>query len=160
MRGTSISYSPHSHILSPYLILRSTLSWAVNMLSYALGALLVGSAVANPVPTAIDAAQAASLKVRRDNTQCPTPSADDTPEAFTSNPAFSSAASTAETPNGYQPIFQNQLGAASVPYGFLSYDVLETYSTTECSNRCNAITDCQSFNICTSQTPPPHSNPH
>ncbi|KXS98240.1 hypothetical protein AC579_235 [Pseudocercospora musae] len=167
------------------------------MLSYSLGALLLGSAVANPVPQGFDwaaiealgpvptasipvvnaaaaettvsvntaaaaasvsaAVQAApsdtSLKVRRDNGGCSVPpSSSDTPSAFTSNSEFSNAANGAPTPAGYQEIFQNQAGSAIGIYGYMGFSVLDSYSTSECSNRCDKITGCQSFNICNDPT--------
>jgi hypothetical protein len=76
------------------------------------------------------------------------PTADDTSDNFSSNSAFSTAASNAPTPSGWTLAYSNQAGSSEGVYGYQGYSVLETYDTTLCAARCDAIVGCSSFNIC------------
>jgi len=94
-----------------------------------------------------------SLKKRVDNSQCAesvVPSDDDTADNFEATTAFSDAALSAGTPAGYTQAYANQDGSSEGVYGYMGYSVLDTYDTLTCSQRCDAIVGCQSFNICRS----------
>lgn len=87
-------------------------------------------------------------KMKRDDSACATqPTADDTDTNFSSNPAFSSAATSASTPAGYVQAYQNQAGSSEGIYGYMGYSVLQTYDVAACSASCDAVNGCQSFNI-------------
>ncbi|WPH05110.1 Hypothetical protein R9X50_00801100 [Acrodontium crateriforme] len=87
-------------------------------------------------------------KVKRDNSACATtPTSDDTDSAFTSNGDFSTAANGASAPAGYVQVYQNQAGSSQGIYGYMGYSVLPTYDVQQCSENCDAVLGCQSFNI-------------
>ncbi|KAK8097518.1 hypothetical protein PG984_016657 [Apiospora sp. TS-2023a] len=75
----------------------------------------------------------------------PVPSPD-TASAFLSNGYFSSQASAAPVPTGYNLAFTN-LAASSSAYGYMGYTTLQTYDTALCAKKCNAITGCSAINI-------------
>ena len=74
----------------------------------------------------------------------PTP---DTASAFLALSAFSSSASSAPTPSGYTNAFRNLQGSSQA-YGYMGYDVLSSYDTNKCAQKCNAKSGCLAFNIC------------
>ena len=71
----------------------------------------------------------------------------DTPEAFAANPYFASVATAAPTPTGYVQTFSN-LNGSNNAYGYMGYTVLNSYDTLLCSQKCDAIDGCASFNLC------------
>jgi len=115
--------------------------------SATLAASSVSSAVlADPTDTSL------KMVKRVDNSQCAAavvPTTDDTADNFEANSAFSDAASNAATPAGYSLAYSNQAGSSEGVYGYMGYSVLDSYDTATCSQRCDAIAGCQSFNICT-----------
>lgn len=74
----------------------------------------------------------------------------DTPSAFQSNTAYSNAANNAATPPGYVQTFVNQAGStqAGQAYAYLGFTSISSYDPAVCASRCNAMSGCQSFNIC------------
>ncbi|CAD0105748.1 unnamed protein product [Aureobasidium uvarum] len=74
----------------------------------------------------------------------PTP---DTASAFLALSAFSSSASSAPTPSGYSNAFTNLRGSSQA-YGYMGYDVLSSYDTNKCAQKCSAKSGCLAFNIC------------
>lgn len=82
------------------------------------------------------------------DTQCAVqPSPDDTAENFLSNPEFSSAATSAQAPTGYDTAYINLNASSQGIYGYMGYSVLDAYDVSTCSARCDAILGCQSINI-------------
>lgn len=105
---------------------------------------VISAVLADPTDTSL------KMVKRVDNSQCAaavTPSADDTADAFEANTDYSNAALTAPTPKGYVLAYANQTGSSEGVYGYMGYSVLDSYSTTTCSARCDAIVGCSSFNI-------------
>ncbi|TKX20680.1 hypothetical protein C1H76_7066 [Elsinoe australis] len=66
--------------------------------------------------------------------------------AFAKTPFFANAALSAATPEGYNLTFQNW-NASNQAYGYLGYQLLDTYDTSVCAAKCNSIEDCLAFNI-------------
>ncbi|KAI1734590.1 hypothetical protein F4680DRAFT_437979 [Xylaria scruposa] len=75
----------------------------------------------------------------------PTPNPD-TPEAFSSNSYFSSAAKGAPVPHDYVQTFQN-LNASNNANGYMGYTLLSSYDVAACAAQCNSIYGCESVNI-------------
>ncbi|KAI0416359.1 hypothetical protein F5X98DRAFT_388110 [Xylaria grammica] len=70
----------------------------------------------------------------------------DTATAFLSFSAFSEAAESATTPDGYSLNYRN-LNASSNAYGYLGFTLLESYDTQTCAAKCKGINGCRSFNL-------------
>ncbi|KAG9512005.1 hypothetical protein KCV07_g9747, partial [Aureobasidium melanogenum] len=68
------------------------------------------------------------------------------PSAWASYSVFSSAAAAAPTPAGYTNTFSN-LAASNNAYGYLGFTTLQSYDVNTCSQKCNAINGCMSFNL-------------
>jgi len=75
----------------------------------------------------------------------------DTPEAFQAYAAFSTAASGAGVPVGYQRIITNGLAAAQ-DSTYMTYTMMSTYDTAGCAAFCQAHQGCNSFNLCKYRT--------
>jgi len=116
--------------------------------SATLAASSVASAVlANPTDTSL------KMVKRDDNLECAAsdlPSADDTAANFEANTAFSEAATTAETPDGWTLAYCNANGSSQGVYGYMGYSVLSTYDPATCASSCDDIEGCSSINICKS----------
>lgn len=85
---------------------------------------------------------------------CPIAASDDTADTFSANNAFSNAAISADTPDGYVQAFSNLQGSPSA-MGYMGYSILDAYDVLTCSQRCDAIYGCASFNICQCYPHPP-----
>ncbi|TKA80898.1 hypothetical protein B0A55_01662 [Friedmanniomyces simplex] len=111
--------------------------------SATLAASSVSSAVlANPSDTSL------KMVKRVDDSACAVqPAADDTDENFSSNTAFSDAATDAVTPDGWTLAYSNQAGSSEGVYGYMGYSILDTYDTASCAAQCDAIVGCSSVNI-------------
>jgi len=71
----------------------------------------------------------------------------DTPAAFAGNPVYGQVARAAQAPAGYTEDYMD-LNASSIAYGYLGYTTLQSYDTSACAAKCDAIKDCQSIDIC------------
>lgn len=99
---------------------------------------------ANPTDTSLKMAKRAV-----NNEGCAVqPAEDDTAEAFLDNEEYDDAANSATVPSGYYQAYADKQGSSEGVYGYMGYSVLDTYDVTQCSERCNAIQGCMSFNIC------------
>ncbi|KAG9645674.1 glycoside hydrolase, partial [Aureobasidium melanogenum] len=100
----------------------------------------------------IAAASSTALDKRAASTCVPQPtgisykSSPDTASAFLADGYYSSVASAALTPAGYVSTFTN-LQASNNAYGYMGYQLLKTYDTQLCSQKCDNINGCLSFNI-------------
>ncbi|KAG9840039.1 glycoside hydrolase, partial [Aureobasidium melanogenum] len=100
----------------------------------------------------IAAASSTALDKRAASTCVPQPtgvpynSSPDTASAFLADGYYSSVASAAPTPAGYVNTFTN-LQASNNAYGYMGYQLLKTYDTQLCSQICDKINGCLSFNI-------------
>ncbi|KAL2028265.1 hypothetical protein VTO58DRAFT_110953 [Aureobasidium pullulans] len=65
---------------------------------------------------------------------------------FLANNYYSSVASAAPTPTGYNMAFVNQQ-ASNNAFGYLGFDSLDTYDVATCASRCSAKNGCVSINI-------------
>ncbi|OAL04948.1 hypothetical protein IQ06DRAFT_102772 [Phaeosphaeriaceae sp. SRC1lsM3a] len=81
----------------------------------------------------------------------PQPS-DDSPIGFLNFPEFSNLARNVTTPSNYSKIYEDE-HASTAADGYLGYDALEAYSTTECAGRCDSTDGCEAFNIFFERTP-------
>ncbi|RMZ16858.1 hypothetical protein D0860_00786 [Hortaea werneckii] len=98
---------------------------------------------ANPTDTSLKMAKRAV-----NNEGCAVqPAEDDTAEAFLDNEEYDDAANSATVPSGYYQAYADKQGSSEGVYGYMGYSVLDTYDVTQCSERCNAIQGCMSFNI-------------
>ncbi|KAL8981771.1 MAG: hypothetical protein Q9177_005470 [Variospora cf. flavescens] len=79
-------------------------------------------------------------------------SSPDTPEAFSANPAYSSLALNATTPDGYSSVMKN-LDASLAASNYLSNSVLTSYDTLACASLCNRVVECQAFNLYIERNP-------
>ncbi|KAI4120592.1 MAG: hypothetical protein LQ341_007525 [Variospora aurantia] len=79
-------------------------------------------------------------------------SSPDTPEAFSANPAYSSLALNATTPDGYSSVMKN-LDASLAATNYLSNSVLTSYDTLACASLCNRVVECQAFNLYIERNP-------
>ncbi|THV74037.1 hypothetical protein D6C87_07606 [Aureobasidium pullulans] len=70
----------------------------------------------------------------------------DTPAAFVADPYYAQQAEDAVVPAGYTAMFTN-LNASNSANKYMGYTLLPSYDVQSCSNRCSAITGCNSFNI-------------
>lgn len=70
----------------------------------------------------------------------------DTAAAFSVYPYFSSVALAAPVPTGFTQVYSN-MDASSYDLGYLGADFMDTYDTQQCSDQCQNILDCVSFNI-------------
>ncbi|KAJ2998881.1 hypothetical protein NUW58_g185 [Xylaria curta] len=115
-------------------------------------AAVVADVVSDPLPQATDLVVPEKRDVVR-RVACQAQSLGDGPRpeidtaaAFLAYPAFSEAAESAVTPDGYASNYRN-LNASSNAYGYLGFTTLKTYDTQSCANRCTNINGCRSFNI-------------
>lgn len=74
----------------------------------------------------------------------------DTPAGFHANTAYGNAANSATTPSGYINTFRNLNGSTQGAYAYLGFSAISAYDPSACAAKCNAITGCQAFDICTS----------
>ncbi|KAF4549035.1 Hypothetical protein D9617_24g017490 [Elsinoe fawcettii] len=81
-----------------------------------------------------------------------TPSSPDTPEAFTSDSRWATAANTASDPSNYVKTFGN-FSASNNANDYLGHSLLQTYDVADCAARCNNNFKCQAFNIYFSRDP-------
>ncbi|THX78795.1 hypothetical protein D6D05_05226 [Aureobasidium pullulans] len=65
---------------------------------------------------------------------------------FLANNYYSSVASAAPTPSGYNMAFVNQQ-ASNNAFGYMGFSVLDTYDVATCASRCTALNGCVSINI-------------
>ncbi|THY96115.1 hypothetical protein D6C95_05245 [Aureobasidium pullulans] len=98
------------------------------------------------------AASSTALAKRAASTCVPQPtgishnSSPDTASAFLADAYYSSVASAAPTPAGYVNTFTN-LQASNNAYGYMGYQLLSTYDTQLCSQKCDKTNGCLSFNL-------------
>ncbi|KAI1289053.1 hypothetical protein F5Y03DRAFT_64376 [Xylaria venustula] len=71
---------------------------------------------------------------------------DDSASGFLSFSAFSEAANSATTPNGYALRYRN-LNASSNAYGYMGFTLLDSYDVQSCASQCTNIHGCSSFNV-------------
>ncbi|KAG9943102.1 glycoside hydrolase, partial [Aureobasidium melanogenum] len=113
---------------------------------------LENQAVASVSAEIVAAASSTALDKRAASTCVPQPtgisynSSPDTASAFLADGYYSSVASAAPTPAGYINTFTN-LQASNNAYGYMGYQLLRTYDTQLCSQKCDKINGCLSFNI-------------
>ncbi|KAH0336202.1 glycoside hydrolase, partial [Aureobasidium melanogenum] len=113
---------------------------------------LENQAVASVSSEIVAAASSTALDKRAASTCVPQPtgisynSSPDTASAFLADGYYSSVASAAPTPAGYINTFTN-LQASNNAYGYMGYQLLKTYDTQLCSQKCDKINGCLSFNI-------------
>ncbi|THX48054.1 hypothetical protein D6D06_09315 [Aureobasidium pullulans] len=65
---------------------------------------------------------------------------------FLANNYYSSVASAAPTPTGYNMAFVNQQ-ASNNAFGYMGFSSLDTYDVATCASRCTAMNGCVSINI-------------
>ncbi|KAL8748419.1 MAG: hypothetical protein Q9184_007315, partial [Pyrenodesmia sp. 2 TL-2023] len=90
--------------------------------------------------------------LRRDGTCAVQPagsgpvSSPDTVEAFRSNPAYSTLALGAPTPDGYSVVMQNANASLSAS-NYMGLRTLKSYDTLGCASLCDQAIGCQAFNM-------------
>ena len=122
---------------------------------------VAAAVLANPDDTTV-AKRGAIVMADPNQSQCKTGRAiDDTAEQFSSDSRYSSSATSAATPAGYEQAYQNKNGSSEGVFGYMGYSVLDSYDTLTCSQRCDQIKGCQSFNIYFGKSTilPQHPNP-
>lgn len=108
---------------------------------------VAAAVLANPDDTTV-AKRGAIVMADPNNSQCAAQRAPwDTAEEFSSDPSYSGNATAATTPAGYEQAYQNKNGSSQGIFGYMGYSTLDSYDTLTCSQRCDEIKGCQSFNI-------------
>ncbi|KAL8845901.1 MAG: hypothetical protein Q9221_008968 [Calogaya cf. arnoldii] len=76
----------------------------------------------------------------------------DTPDAFSSNPAYTALAENSPTPDGYSNIMLNAAASLSASK-YMGLRTLKSYDTLGCASLCDQAPGCQAFNMYVERDP-------